>query len=172
MRSLRDVDDEHNHLLQILHRFLKKAYKNQYDTHLTVQTTDIIKYFVKYYSSYDCLKAVTYPLANFIQIDDIEVQLAAIDCISYIFDHRKYDEIDSSVLCEFHKDFYNSLKISEVIHSEDDHQDRVKNVNTVRLQIYCAIIGKCVCLRKIGWWEFVHFTCYVAKVDEGNCEFY
>lgn len=167
IRCLRNMDDERVILTKVLSFYLKKAYDMHYDSHLTSQVNVIIKYLAKYYSHYECLDSAIYPLENFIRIDDFEVQMAAVECLSFIFDHSKYDQIESSKLNEIHCDLMNSLKLEEFIYSDDEHLDRKHNTTNVRIQIYCAIIGTCSCLRQIGWWQFIHFTSYVANINKG-----
>lgn len=168
IKALRNMENEHGNLEQIILRFLKHAASKVYGSQFTVQVNEIIKHLAKHYSSYENVDRVVFPLKSFLRIEDASVQMAAVDCLCCVFDHETYDKINSSELTQIHKELFESLKISELECNDDDLPDHKNRVIAIHLQLYCAIIGKCACLRNIGLWEFIHFCCYKSQIPRGT----
>lgn len=168
IKALRNMENEHANLEQIILRFLKYGVSKVYGSHFTVQVTEIIKHLAKHYSSYENVDSVVFPLKSFLRIEDASVQMAAVDCLCYVFDHESYDKINSTELTRVHKELFESLKISELEYNDDDPLDHKNGVIAIHLQLYCAIVGKCACLRNIGLWELIHFSCYKSKIQRGT----
>lgn len=102
--------------------------------------------------------------------------MATVSVLANIFNKKwlnyNEDEISCLVVQKFHIDLDLHLKIDDLQINQGDDIDRKTCIASVRLQLYCALIGICYTLRKQTWFKLIEYvSCgQQLELNEGNLE--
>lgn len=111
-------------------------------------------------------------MMHFLHSECYNIQLATVSCLTNIFNKKwlnyNEDEVSCLKIQQFHVDLEKNLKIGELTVAQQNDNDRKTCIASVRMQIYCSLIGICYPLRKITWFGLIEFCRQQLELNEGN----
>lgn len=106
----------------------------------------------------------------FLKSDYFAIQLAAVKCLTNIFNKKwlnlNEDQISCLTVQNFHVKLENNIQINELSMTMDEN-DRKTCLASIRIQMYCSIIGVCFPLRMKTWFNLIEFCNQQLDLSDG-----
>lgn len=114
-------------------------------------------------------------MQNFLKSDYYNIQVAAVSCLTKIFNKEwlqlNEDQISCLSVQKIHVKLEEELKttiLDGLSVKEMNDNDRRACIASVRVQLYCSIIGVCYSLREDNWFNLIEFCNQQLELNDGN----
>lgn len=108
-------------------------------------------------------------LTHFAKFNDIRIQLEAIECLAYIFNHKWIHGQDTGTqLADIHQQLCDAVYSNLPEISSADDMDKESSDLAIRAQFHCSITASCFCLRKENWFRLFELCCVKFEICRGK----
>lgn len=114
-------------------------------------------------------------MQHFLKFEYYNIQMAAVSCLTKIFNKEwlqlNEDQISCLSVQKTHVKLEKELKIDELSVVKVNDNDRKACIASVRIQLYCSIIGVCYPLREEIWFNLIEFCGQQLELNDCNAFF-